>query len=266
MEPVLVLDYSGARGGDPPRPANLHHPSQPRAGSQRPPNGLPSASYPANITFARPVVLSRGPRRRPAWSPAPPARISQHRPAPVVPDPSPSHARATRGICSPRRDWRPRWNDGETALGLNTLPLSARVTCPPPLAQTRRPWRASVSKNVTPGPCLVSPPATYIFCPPCLPLLILWPAIPPSYPLSSDSVFAVTLVVQVPAALESTPSRLIAYTGHRHSLPPVRSGSRPRLSPRSSSAMPGILPMKVIRVGNSSQSRIAQACDRCRSK
>lgn len=30
--------------------------------------------------------------------------------------------------------------------------------------------------------------------------------------------------------------------------------------------MPGILPMKVIRVGNSSQSRIAQACDRCRSK
>ncbi|KAL1969480.1 hypothetical protein VTN77DRAFT_8918 [Rasamsonia byssochlamydoides] len=30
--------------------------------------------------------------------------------------------------------------------------------------------------------------------------------------------------------------------------------------------MPGIIPMKVIRVGNSSQSRIAQACDRCRSK
>jgi Fungal Zn(2)-Cys(6) binuclear cluster domain len=30
--------------------------------------------------------------------------------------------------------------------------------------------------------------------------------------------------------------------------------------------MPGILPMKVIRVGNSAQSRIAQACDRCRSK
>lgn len=30
--------------------------------------------------------------------------------------------------------------------------------------------------------------------------------------------------------------------------------------------MPGILPMKVIKVGNSSQSRIAQACDRCRSK
>src|SRR5271155_5840119 len=30
--------------------------------------------------------------------------------------------------------------------------------------------------------------------------------------------------------------------------------------------MPGILPMKVIRVGNSTQSRIAQACDRCRSK
>lgn len=30
--------------------------------------------------------------------------------------------------------------------------------------------------------------------------------------------------------------------------------------------MPGILPMKMIRVGNSNQSRIAQACDRCRSK
>ena len=30
--------------------------------------------------------------------------------------------------------------------------------------------------------------------------------------------------------------------------------------------MPGILPMKVIRVGSSTQSRIAQACDRCRSK
>ncbi|KAL2000177.1 hypothetical protein VTN02DRAFT_3463 [Thermoascus thermophilus] len=30
--------------------------------------------------------------------------------------------------------------------------------------------------------------------------------------------------------------------------------------------MPGILPMKVIKVGNSNQSRIAQACDRCRSK
>ncbi|KAL4879374.1 fungal-specific transcription factor domain-containing protein [Aspergillus karnatakaensis] len=30
--------------------------------------------------------------------------------------------------------------------------------------------------------------------------------------------------------------------------------------------MPGILPMKVIKVGNAAQSRIAQACDRCRSK
>ncbi|KAF1983926.1 hypothetical protein K402DRAFT_337549 [Aulographum hederae CBS 113979] len=30
--------------------------------------------------------------------------------------------------------------------------------------------------------------------------------------------------------------------------------------------MPGILPMKVIKVGTSSQTRIAQACDRCRSK
>lgn len=30
--------------------------------------------------------------------------------------------------------------------------------------------------------------------------------------------------------------------------------------------MPGILPMRVIRVGDSTQSRIAQACDRCRSK
>ena len=32
------------------------------------------------------------------------------------------------------------------------------------------------------------------------------------------------------------------------------------------SIMPGILPMKVIKVGTSTQSRIAQACDRCRSK
>ncbi|GAO14706.1 uncharacterized protein UV8b_04607 [Ustilaginoidea virens] len=30
--------------------------------------------------------------------------------------------------------------------------------------------------------------------------------------------------------------------------------------------MPGIFPMKVIKVGNSAQSRVAQACDRCRSK
>lgn len=30
--------------------------------------------------------------------------------------------------------------------------------------------------------------------------------------------------------------------------------------------MPGILPMKVIKIGTASQSRIAQACDRCRSK
>lgn len=30
--------------------------------------------------------------------------------------------------------------------------------------------------------------------------------------------------------------------------------------------MPGILPMKMIRVGSTTQSRIAQACDRCRSK
>lgn len=30
--------------------------------------------------------------------------------------------------------------------------------------------------------------------------------------------------------------------------------------------MPGILPMKMIRVGSAAQSRIAQACDRCRSK
>ena len=30
--------------------------------------------------------------------------------------------------------------------------------------------------------------------------------------------------------------------------------------------MPGILPMKVIKVGQTCQSRIAQACDRCRSK
>lgn len=30
--------------------------------------------------------------------------------------------------------------------------------------------------------------------------------------------------------------------------------------------MPGILPMKVIKVGNGAQSRVAQACDRCRSK
>jgi hypothetical protein len=30
--------------------------------------------------------------------------------------------------------------------------------------------------------------------------------------------------------------------------------------------MPGILPMKVIKVGTNNQARIAQACDRCRSK
>lgn len=36
--------------------------------------------------------------------------------------------------------------------------------------------------------------------------------------------------------------------------------------PGNTAKMPGILPMKVIKVGSSSQSRIAQACDRCRSK
>ncbi|KAK2855677.1 Transcriptional activator protein acu-15, partial [Arthroderma sp. PD_2] len=35
---------------------------------------------------------------------------------------------------------------------------------------------------------------------------------------------------------------------------------------RREASMPGILPMKVIKVGSSSQSRVAQACDRCRSK
>jgi hypothetical protein len=35
---------------------------------------------------------------------------------------------------------------------------------------------------------------------------------------------------------------------------------------RTTAIMPGILPMKVIKVGSSCQSRIAQACDRCRSK
>ena len=34
----------------------------------------------------------------------------------------------------------------------------------------------------------------------------------------------------------------------------------------SVNTMPRILPMKIIRVGNNAQSRIAQACDRCRSK
>jgi hypothetical protein len=37
-------------------------------------------------------------------------------------------------------------------------------------------------------------------------------------------------------------------------------------SSSATAIMPGILPMKVIKVGTSSQSRIAQACDRCRSK
>lgn len=36
--------------------------------------------------------------------------------------------------------------------------------------------------------------------------------------------------------------------------------------PTTVAKMPGILPMKVIKVGTASQSRIAQACDRCRSK
>ena len=37
-------------------------------------------------------------------------------------------------------------------------------------------------------------------------------------------------------------------------------------SRNTSANMPGILPMKMIRVGGNNQSRIAQACDRCRSK
>ena len=38
------------------------------------------------------------------------------------------------------------------------------------------------------------------------------------------------------------------------------------LRPHILANMPGILPMKMIRVGSSASSRIAQACDRCRSK
>ena len=39
-----------------------------------------------------------------------------------------------------------------------------------------------------------------------------------------------------------------------------------KLSNVFAAIMPGILPMKVIKVGTSAQTRIAQACDRCRSK
>ena len=39
-----------------------------------------------------------------------------------------------------------------------------------------------------------------------------------------------------------------------------------RLKERKQNNMPGILPMKMIRVGSATSSRIAQACDRCRSK
>ena len=42
--------------------------------------------------------------------------------------------------------------------------------------------------------------------------------------------------------------------------------SSPSSVPFVQSKMPGILPMKVIKVGSNAQSRVAQACDRCRSK
>lgn len=45
-----------------------------------------------------------------------------------------------------------------------------------------------------------------------------------------------------------------------------RATSAPAVVPTTVAKMPGILPMKVIKVGTTAQSRIAQACDRCRSK
>lgn len=50
------------------------------------------------------------------------------------------------------------------------------------------------------------------------------------------------------------------------SLQPTTSSISQATVPVNTAKMPGILPMKVIKVGTSSQSRIAQACDRCRSK
>lgn len=45
-----------------------------------------------------------------------------------------------------------------------------------------------------------------------------------------------------------------------------RAKPAPAVVPTTVAKMPGILPMKVIKVGTTAQSRIAQACDRCRSK
>lgn len=66
-----------------------------------------------------------------------------------------------------------------------------------------------------------------------------------------------------PPRLDSTPSPASTCE--------LVGGGRCRTPPRgyktaSTVKMPGILPMKVIKVGNGNQSRIAQACDRCRSK
>lgn len=55
------------------------------------------------------------------------------------------------------------------------------------------------------------------------------------------------------------------YRGERTTFASKRHFSTP-LYYQNTGNMPGILPMKVIKVGSSSQSRIAQACDRCRSK
>ncbi len=66
--------------------------------------------------------------------------------------------------------------------------------------------------------------------------------------------------------LRATPNSSPSATSKHRRLTASVFISKYRTISECTATMPGILPMKVIKVGTSAQSRIAQACDRCRSK
>lgn len=88
--------------------------------------------------------------------------------------------------------------------------------------------------------------------------------------------------LEAPNSLKATANGTSSYTAQRRRRrrlllhPPSRGPdevadtepkpAKPAQRTRGIAIMPGIFPMKVIKVGNSAQSRVAQACDRCRSK
>lgn len=99
-----------------------------------------------------------------------------------------------------------------------------------------------------------------------------WPNLPPSnpcYPVCITSSFPVLCnAFEIRPSVEQTVSR--SHTNELFSAEKDRGRRAGKTAPFSTAGaiatMPGILPMKMIRVGTTTQSRIAQACDRCRSK